>query len=102
MAVRAEVEPSSVLRSDPRGTSWESLMPALLKGLDAGEKMVVHCKGGLGRAGTVACLLLLSSGSARNADVAMAMGRAVRHGAIETQVQEDFLRSWPPRTTKRS
>lgn len=81
---------------------WESLMPALLKGLGAGEKVVVHCKGGLGRAGTVACLLLLSSGSARDADDAMAKVRAVRRGAIETQVQEDFLRSWLVRTTNQN
>jgi len=76
---------------------WMNLLPTLVSELNAGQRVVVHCKGGLGRAGTVACLLLLDSGSARDADEAMKMVRAVRHGAIETHEQEDFLRAWSMR-----
>lgn len=76
---------------------WTALEPALVTGLKSGERVVVHCKGGLGRAGTVACMLLLAVGEATHADDAMAKVRAVRRGAIETLDQEDFLRSGVPR-----
>lgn len=73
---------------------WRRLGPILGSGLRSGRRVVVHCKGGLGRAGTVACLLLLEGGEAVDADDAMRQVRAVRRGAIETAEQENFLRSW--------
>jgi protein-tyrosine phosphatase len=73
---------------------WAHLSPTFVKDLRAGQRIVVHCKGGLGRAGTVACLLLMASASATGADDAIKQVRAVRPGAIETQAQEDFLRAW--------
>jgi protein-tyrosine phosphatase len=73
---------------------WIKLVPTLVNNLRAGQKILVHCKGGLGRAGTVACLLLMASDAATDADDAMAKVRAVRPGAVETQAQEDFLRTW--------
>jgi len=74
---------------------WTTLGPKLVSEIGGGARVVVHCKGGLGRAGTVACLLLLESGAASDADDAMLQVRAVRHGAIETSAQEAFLRAWP-------
>ena len=73
---------------------WRRLGPQFVKALQKGERIVVHCKGGLGRAGTAACLLLLDSATATGADEAMACVRAVRPGAIETLEQENFLRTW--------
>jgi len=73
---------------------WTSLGPDLARAIMEGSRVVVHCKGGLGRAGTVACLLLLSVGIAATADEAMNHVRGVRPGAIETHEQEDFLRAW--------
>jgi len=73
---------------------WKYLAPGFIKGLLEGQRIVVHCKGGLGRAGTVACLLLMDSGAANNAEEAMAIVREVRRGAIETPAQEAFLRAW--------
>lgn len=73
---------------------WMSLGPQFIRALRAGQRTVVHCKGGLGRAGTVACLLLHGLGLAVDADQAMAMVRAVRPRAIETSVQEHFIRAW--------
>jgi protein-tyrosine phosphatase len=74
---------------------WRTLSPTFIRELCEGRRIVVHCKGGLGRAGTVACLLLIDSGCASDADDAMKRVRSVRPGAIETLEQETFLRAWP-------
>jgi ADP-ribosyl-[dinitrogen reductase] hydrolase len=49
----------------------------------------VHCRGGLGRAGTVAARLLAELGMAP-AD-AISRVRAVRPGAIQTQAQREYV-----------
>lgn len=77
---------------------WQSLGPTLRHAISGGARIVVHCMGGLGRAGTVACLLLLDSGVAINSDDAIRQVRAVRPGAIETAAQEAFLQSWRSQT----
>jgi len=73
---------------------WRRGGPMFSAELLDGAKIVVHCKGGLGRAGTVASMLLLESRAASNGDDAMAKVREVRPGAIETQEQESFIRAW--------
>ncbi|MCU1162475.1 cyclin-dependent kinase inhibitor 3 family protein [Stenotrophomonas maltophilia] len=73
---------------------WQSLGPLLTADLLAGAKVVVHCKGGLGRAGTVAAMLLLQTGAATDAADAVLQVRRARPGAIETEQQENFLESW--------
>ncbi|WP_313493258.1 cyclin-dependent kinase inhibitor 3 family protein [Stenotrophomonas sp.] len=75
---------------------WGTLGPLLSRELLAGRKIVVHCKGGLGRAGTIASMLLLDTGEAQDGDGAIGMVRRVRPGAIETSVQEVFIRRWGP------
>jgi ADP-ribosyl-[dinitrogen reductase] hydrolase len=60
--------------------------------LRSGASVVVHCRGGLGRAGTIASILLLDTGHAEDADTAIAMVRSVRPGAIEKVGQEAFIR----------
>ena len=68
---------------------WRHLSSILHRALENGDRILVHCRGGLGRAGTVAALLLIERGcSATNA---MASIRAARPGAIETRVQERFV-----------
>lgn len=59
---------------------------ALLRG---GCDALVHCRGGLGRAGTIAALLLAELGM--DPQAAVAAVRAVRTGAIQTSEQEDFV-----------
>jgi ADP-ribosyl-[dinitrogen reductase] hydrolase len=73
---------------------WETLGPLFARELLAGQKVVVHCKGGLGRAGTVASMFLLDTRTAKDGGEAMRMVRQVRPGAIETPAQEVFIRGW--------
>ncbi|MFB9150298.1 cyclin-dependent kinase inhibitor 3 family protein [Roseovarius ramblicola] len=70
-------------------TDWRALSPVLHAGLERGERLLLHCRGGLGRAGTMAALLMVE----RGADPAAAMSavRAARPGAIETREQETWL-----------
>lgn len=68
---------------------WRHLSPILHRTLERGGRVLVHCRGGLGRAGTVAALLLVERG--KSATDAMAIVRAERPGAIETSVQERFV-----------
>lgn len=55
----------------------------------SGRRVVFHCRGGLGRAGTMAACTLRAMGMP--ARPAMAQVRAVRPGAIETRGQERFV-----------
>jgi protein-tyrosine phosphatase len=73
--------------------AWPDHSANLRKRLAAGESVVVHCRGGLGRAGMIAARLLAESGV--DPDAAMARVRAVRPGAIETPAQEEWVRTGP-------
>ena len=54
-----------------------------------GRDVVVHCRGGLGRAGTIGARLLVELGM--EPAQAMRQVRAVRPGAIETSAQERYV-----------
>lgn len=61
--------------------------------LAVGEKVVVHCRGGLGRAGTIAACVLVDQG--RTAEAAVAGVRAARDvRAIETAEQFEFVQRY--------
>lgn len=72
---------------------WEQLWASATKDLhailDADGRVLVHCKGGLGRAGLVAARLLIERGVLPI--IAIAQVRKVRPGAIETSEQERYL-----------
>jgi ADP-ribosyl-[dinitrogen reductase] hydrolase len=74
--------------------AWSTAGEGLRARLRDGFDVVVHCKGGLGRAGTIAARLLIELG-AEPAD-AIAVIRQVRPGAIETHGQEGYVRSLKP------
>lgn len=57
--------------------------------LDQGGKLLIHCKAGLGRTGTVAAMILIERGT--DAETAIQTVRAARPGAIETDGQVAFL-----------
>lgn len=74
---------------------WRDELPALLATLRHGGKVLVHCKGGLGRAGMVAAFLLIENGESPK--VAIRKVRQVRPGAIETPAQEHYVVGYKPR-----
>lgn len=57
--------------------------------LRSGRDVLVHCRGGLGRAGTIAARLLIDLGM--EPATAIRQVRAVRPGAIETLEQEKYV-----------
>ena len=72
------------------GTAGEAIRDRLRMGFD----VLIHCKGGLGRAGTVAARLLVELGE--NPDDAMRKVRDARNGAIETREQEGHVERCKP------
>jgi ADP-ribosyl-[dinitrogen reductase] hydrolase len=57
--------------------------------LRSGQDVLVHCRGGLGRAGTIAARILVELGM--EPATAIRQVRAVRPGAIETREQEKYV-----------
>jgi protein-tyrosine phosphatase len=78
---------------------WREELPGLLVALKHGGKVLVHCKGGLGRAGMVAAFLLIESGD--RPEAAIRKVRRVRPGAIETAAQERYVLGYQPRGSGR-
>ena len=75
--------------------AWAVAGEALRDRLRAGFDVLVHCKGGLGRAGTVAARLLVELGA--RPDYAILLVREARPHAIETPAQEAHLAQCAPR-----
>ena len=69
---------------------WLTQGEFIRRTLRCGSSVVVHCKGGQGRAGMIAARLLTELGMAP--DEAIRLVRSVRKGAIETRAQEDVVR----------
>ena len=68
---------------------WADRGPALLALLRAGGRVIVHCRGGLGRSGTVAARMLVELDVP--APEAIARVHGVRPGAIETPEQLRYI-----------
>ena len=68
---------------------WDVAGESLRSILRSGSDVLVHCRGGLGRAGTIAARLLVELGM--EPATAIASVRRVRPGAIETSDQERFV-----------
>ncbi|RST31341.1 hypothetical protein HMF7854_11190 [Sphingomonas ginkgonis] len=68
---------------------WARLGPKLQDQLAAGFNVLVHCKGGLGRAGTIASRLLVDAGW--ESEPALSAVREVRPGSVETAHQEIYV-----------
>jgi protein-tyrosine phosphatase len=74
--------------------SWLTHGEHIRRLLRDGSHIVVHCKGGQGRAGMIAARLLAELGMAP--DEAMRLVRSKREGAIQTRAQEDVVRRAKP------
>ena len=70
---------------------WAQSGPALIDRLREGQRVLVHCRGGLGRAGTVAAWILMAFGC--GSDDAIRLVRSERRGAIETAAQVEWLKA---------
>jgi ADP-ribosyl-[dinitrogen reductase] hydrolase len=72
--------------------AWPHVRAELLLHLHSGGRVVLHCRGGLGRTGLVAAILLSEAGMP--ADEAILAVRRLRPRAIETEEQARFVRDW--------
>jgi ADP-ribosyl-[dinitrogen reductase] hydrolase len=69
---------------------WETAGGELRRILREGGRIVLHCRGGLGRTGLVAARLLIEFGMAPRE--AIRRVRTARPGAIQTREQEEYVR----------
>jgi ADP-ribosyl-[dinitrogen reductase] hydrolase len=70
---------------------WAIRGKELHERLDRGDRILIHCRGGLGRTGLIAGRILVERGSDPKAVIRRI--RAVRPGAIETFAQEAYVLS---------
>lgn len=81
------------------GRTFEQVWPwvrlRLLHHLTEGRGVVVHCKGGLGRAGTVASRMLVELAGLSPVQAVQTV-RAARPGAVETEAQHAHLAACRP------
>lgn len=72
-------------------TAWTQCNAEICNYLRSGRNVVLHCRGGRGRSGTVAAKLLLEFGL--SPEEAITSIRAVNALAMETPAQEDYIRA---------
>lgn len=72
-------------RHAPLDKEVNALIPIIVGHLSVGQKVLVHCRGGLGRAGTICAATLLHFGF--DAQEAIRLVRQQRPGAIQTKSQ---------------
>lgn len=68
---------------------WKTIAAKVQSLLTQGQAVVLHCRAGLGRTGTVAARILIEAGM--SAPDAVDLVRATRPGSIETPEQEAYL-----------
>lgn len=68
---------------------WELHRRQIAQALSEGKRILIHCKGGFGRTGTVAALILIDHGY--SCDEAVRLCRETRELSVETVAQEQFL-----------
>ncbi|NJC88146.1 MAG: ADP-ribosyl-(dinitrogen reductase) hydrolase [Desulfuromonas sp.] len=79
---------------------WAHVRDNLHALLRSGKRILLHCRGGLGRTGTVAARLLVEFGV--EPEEAIRRVRAARPGTIETAAQERHVLDYRPRPQRRT
>lgn len=108
LVVEANARGLAVLRfplpdggTPPDAEAFRGYVESLAALITDGHIVAVHCKGGLGRAGTTAACVLVELGNTPEA--ALASVRAARgENSPETRGQVAFVRGWTPRVTGRA
>jgi protein-tyrosine phosphatase len=85
---------------EAQAEDFEAMILNIVGRLEAGRNVVVHCRGGLGRTGTVAACVLVALGE-HSADEAIDAIRQARKGTIQTDEQEEFVRRFEQTLRKR-
>jgi ADP-ribosyl-[dinitrogen reductase] hydrolase len=81
---------------------WQESWQRLKSILSSGGNILLHCRGGIGRTGTIAARLLVEFGF-KPSD-AISLIQITRPGAIGTAAQEQYvlkLKKWPMRTIQK-
>ena len=86
--------PDGGVPDDAFETAWWSVGPRLRKKLTDGGRVLLHCRGGLGRTGVIAARLLVEAGVAPQE--AIDMVRAARSKTIENATQERYVLGLAP------
>lgn len=73
---------------------WADDGAHVIKMIREGSRVLIHCRGGLGRSGMIAASLLIESGE--DPETAIRRVRSARPGAIETPAQERWVRARSP------
>lgn len=81
--------PDGGVPDDAFEQAWKVQGPEIRSRLEQGQSVLIHCRAGLGRTGTVAARLLIEFGLEPRA--AIGAVRAARPGAIETGAQERYV-----------
>ncbi len=79
----------------PSSSDMEAILAIVKPALSRGERTLLHCMAGLGRAGTACACVLVDQGM-KAAD-AISLVRWVRPGAIQSESQEAFIEYWASR-----
>lgn len=88
--LRFAIEDMGVPR-EAESEAFEEFVRAVVSRLEASKNVVVHCRGGLGRTGTVAACVLVALGY-HSADGAITAVRRARRGTVQTEGQAEFVR----------
>jgi len=82
-----------------REDDFAQLIAGIRRSLDDGRRVVVHCRGGVGRSGLVAAAVATTYGD--EADAAIARVRRAQPQAVETREQEAFVVGFAAATGER-
>lgn len=87
-------------REAPSIAQTHMLLMRMQKFIENGDVLAVHCKAGLGRTGTILAAWLIREGGL-SAEAAVTRLRMIEPGYIQSEVQEEFLRSYEADLTQR-